>query len=208
MKLAIIGAGAGIGLQTVLQALEKGNQVTALSRNTSTLPDHISLTKINGSADNAEDLQVAINGTDAVIITVGTKIKKGTTLFSATAKALIIATAHLQYKGPVLIVSGFGTGESRHYLSFFMRSIIQLFLKDQYTDKTLMEKLIANSVIKWEIIKPGILSNGKLTKNYRVLNQLKKGMKVSKISRADVAHFLLHEAENQHMMYQCVTLTY
>lgn len=88
-----------------------------------------------------------------------------------------------------------------------MRYVIRLFLKDQYKDKTLMEDLITESSIKWEIIKPGMLSNGKLTKTYKILPRLQNKMKVGKISRANVAHFLINQAENPEMLYQHVALT-
>jgi len=207
MKIAVIGAGAGIGLQTVLQALEKGHSVTALSTDTSTIPNHQLLTKINGSATIAADLKQAIKGADAVLITVGTKNKKATTLFSDIAKALIKATSELKLLSPVITVTGFGSGESKNYLSFFMRTVIQLFLKEQYINKTLMEELISNSSINWEIIRPGMLTNGPLTKTYSVLPKLDKGMKVGKISRKDVAHFLIEQAENKKFLMKYVALT-
>lgn len=207
MKIAIIGAGAGIGLQTVLQALERGHSVTALSTNTATIPNHPRLTKINGSATSISDLKQVINGSDVVLITVGTKNKKATKLFSEIAVALIAATNELNYSSPVLVITGFGAGESKGFLSFFMRTIIKLFLKEQYINKTLMEELIVKSSIKWEIIRPGMLTNGVLTNDYKVLNQLQKGMKVGKISRVDVAHYLLTEAENPKNINQYVALT-
>ncbi len=207
MKIAIIGAGAGIGLQTVTQALEKGHTVTALSTNTATIPNYPLLTKINGSATSIADLKTAINGTDAVLITVGTKNKKGTKLFSDIADALICTTDELEFTSPVIIVTGFGAGESKDYSSFLMRLVIRLFLKDQYTNKTLMEKLIVESSLKWEIVRPGMLTNGLLSKSYRILHKLEKGMKVGKISRADVAHYLVNEIENPRMLYNYVALT-
>jgi putative NADH-flavin reductase len=207
MKIAIIGAGAGIGLQTVLQALEKGHSVTALSTNTTTIPDHQFLTKINGSATSVIDLKQAITGAEAVLITVGTKNKKATTLFSDIAKALIRVTDELNFSSSVIIITGFGAGESSGYLSFFMRTVIRLFLKEQYIDKTLMEELITNSSIKWEIVRPGMLTNGALTNNYKVLTKLEKGMKVGKVSRADVAHFLITEVENPQNLNQILALT-
>lgn len=207
MKITVIGAGAGIGLQTVLQALQKGHTVTALSTNTSAIPDHELLTKINGSATTIPDLKKAIKGSDAVLITVGTKNKKATTLFSDIAKALVTVTAELNFLSPVLIITGFGSGESKKYLNFFMRTVIKLFLKEQYIDKTLMEELIVNSTINWEIIRPGMLTNGPLITSYKSLPALEKGMKTGKISRADVAHFLVNEAENTRYLKQFVTLT-
>jgi putative NADH-flavin reductase len=54
MNIAIIGAGAGIGLHAVKQAVEKGHTVTALSTNTDQLPTHPNLIKIKGSATVSE----------------------------------------------------------------------------------------------------------------------------------------------------------
>lgn len=208
MKIAIIGAGAGIGLVSVSQALEKGHQVIALSTNTDTIPNHPSLTKVNGSATSIKDLKKVIAGTDAVLITVGTKNKKATTLFSDIAKALITATDELQYSAPVLIITGFGAGESEGYLSFFMRTVIKLFLKEQYINKTRMEELISKSQMNWEMVRPGMLTNGQLTQKYKSTSKLDKQMRVGKISRADVAHYLITEAEQPQNLKKYIALTY
>jgi putative NADH-flavin reductase len=205
MKIAIIGASAGIGLETVKLALKNGHSVNALSRNNTLLAEHESLKKITGSALLAVDLKKAIAGTDAVIITVGTKKKKGTTLFSDLAKVLVKVISEMNYQGSVITVTGFGTGESESYLSFFMRLIIRLFLKDQYSDKTLMEEIIMGSGMKWEFVKPGMLTNGPFTSNNKVVSNLYKGVKASKISRVDVADYLVKEAENLRFLHHHVT---
>jgi len=208
MNIAIIGAGAGIGLESVNQALEKGHTVTALSTNTNHITDHPNLIKINGSATSPIDLKKAIKNSEAVLITVGTKNKKATTLFSDIAKTLINVTDELNFSPPILVITGFGAGESKNYLSFFMRTVISLFLKDQYINKTEMEELITKkSSLKWEIIRPGMLTKGSATSSYKVLSGLKKGMKVGKVSRANVAKFLIDEAENQRFLHQYVALT-
>jgi putative NADH-flavin reductase len=207
MKIAIIGASAGIGLATVQQALAKGHEVIALSKNTATIPDHASLAKINGSATSVADMKRAMTGADAVLITIGTKNKKPNTLFSDTAKALKKAGAELDIKAPVLIITGFGSGKSSGYLSLFMRTVIRLFLKNQYIDKTYMEEIIAQSPLKWEMVRPGMLSDGPLTGKYKIITNLYKGIRVGRISRADVADFLLKEAENPTLLYQYPAIT-
>lgn len=207
MNIAIIGAGGGIGLQSVAQALKKGHIVTALSTNTNQIPNHPNLIKINGSATSPTDLKNAIKGSDAVLITVGTKNKKATTLFSDIASTLIKVTDDLNFSSPVLVITGFGAGESKKYLSLFMKTVISLFLKDQYINKTKMEEIIANSALKWEIIRPGMLTNHDANSAYKAISGLQKGMKVGKISRADVADYLINEAENPKRLYQYVALT-
>ncbi|MBF4483470.1 NAD(P)-binding oxidoreductase [Flavobacterium sp. CSZ] len=207
MNIAIIGAGAGIGLLSVAQALKKGHTVTALSTNTNQIPNHPNLIKINGSATSPVDLKNAIKGSDAVLITVGTKNKKATTLFSDIASTLIKVTNDLNFSSPILVITGFGAGESKKYLSFFMKTVISLFLKDQYINKTKMEEIITNSSLKWEIIRPGILTNHDAALAYKAISGIQKGMKVGKISRADVADYLINEAENTKRLYQYVALT-
>jgi putative NADH-flavin reductase len=207
MNITIIGASAGIGLATVGQALTQGHKVTALSTNTASIPPHAHLTLVNGSATSVSDLKKVMVGADAVIITIGTKNKKPNTLFSDTANALVKAGAALNFKAPVLVITGFGAGDSSRFLSFFMRMVIRLFLKHQYINKTLMEEIIANSELNWEIVRPGMLSDGPLTKKYKALPDLYKGIKIGKISRADVAYFLLEEAKNPTMLKQYPALT-
>jgi hypothetical protein len=41
-----------------------------------------------------------------------------------------------------------------------------------------------------------------------VLPELKKGMKIGKISRADLAHYLISEVENRQNIKRYVALTY
>jgi putative NADH-flavin reductase len=207
MKITVIGAAAGIGLATVQQALAKGYIVTALSTNAATIPDHASLTKINGSATSLADMKKAMMDADAVLITIGTKNKRQNTLFSDTAKVLVKAGAELNFKAPILVITGFGAGESSGYLSLFMRIVIRFFLKNQYIDKTHMEEIITQSPLNWKIVRPGMLSNGLLTKNYKVLASLHKGIKVGRISRLDVADYLLKEAENPNLLHRYPALT-
>ena len=207
MTIAVIGAAAGVGRETVAIALAKGHHVLALSPHIDTLADHPGLTKLRGSATNLDDLQTAMRLADVLLITVGTKAKKGTTLFSEIANALILAGQQTGYQNPVLIITGFGAGNSKPYLNFFMKAMIRLFLNDQYQDKTLMEELIMRSPLNWEIIRPGMLTNQVDAAPYQLLTTLRRGMKVGKISRKEVASYLVDEAERRENLGKQVTLT-
>ena len=207
MKITIIGASSGVGLLAVQQALAKGHHVTTLSRTTGALPNHLRLTIVTGSATSAADLGRVLPGAEAVLITVGTTKKNATPLFSDTARALLEATAAAPLVVPVLVLTGFGAGGSAPYLSWFMRLVIRLFLRSEYRDKTQLEQLLTQSNLQWEIIRPGMLTNGPRTGTYRVLPTLTSGMQVGKIARADVADFLLRQAEHPTFLRQYLALT-
>lgn len=90
MKIAVIGASAGIGLETVKRALERQHEVTALSRSTMEISENPLLRSITGDALHKNYLARAMHGADAVIVTLGArKNMKQTTLFSDFAKLLI-----------------------------------------------------------------------------------------------------------------------
>ena len=131
MKISIIGASAGIGLETVKRSLTLKHDVTTLSRSEIQLPANDSLKTIQGSATKKADLTKAIEGADAVIVALGTgKNMKATTLFSDFAKVLVEVQQANKMDIPFLFVTGFGTGESQNYVGWFVKLFLKYFLKD------------------------------------------------------------------------------
>lgn len=57
------------------------------------------------------------------------------------------------------------------------------------------------------IVRPGFLTNGPLTGTYRAQTEL-EGIKAGKISRADVAHFILAEIKSKPYLSKTPLLTY
>jgi len=196
MKIAVIGASAGIGLETVKLALERNHEVTTLSRSIIQLPKNPLLKSIIGDALNKKDLNQAIEGADAVIVTLGTrKNMNQTTLFSEFAKRLVDVQKESNSKATHLIVTGFGTGNSANYVGWFVKLFLKYFLKDVYADKAKMENLISESGLNWLIVRPGRLLDEPRTEKYRIETSLYKGIKIGAINRSDVADYLVKQAE-------------
>ena len=83
MNITIIGASAGIGLETVKRGLNRNHSITTLSRSEIGIEEKKSLNMILGDATNKADLLNSIQNADALIITFDewereTKIKKQT----------------------------------------------------------------------------------------------------------------------------------
>lgn len=199
MRLTIIGASRGIGRKTVEYALSRGHHVRALARSADGMGiDAAGFDPIAGDATDPVTLATAVAGADAVILTLGVprdlRALKRTTLFSDTTRALIPA---MQAAGVtrLLAVTGFGAGDSAAKLSSLEKIPFTLFLGRAYADKAVQEDLIRSSGLDWTIARPGILNDNAPSGKYKVLvdpDTWRQGI----ISRADVAHFLVHAAED------------
>jgi putative NADH-flavin reductase len=209
MKLLIIGATRGIGRRLVELALDEGHAVTALVRN----PEHLTvrqdrLSVIKGDIRDKEAVNRAVKDQEAVCICIGINpTRKPVTVFSEGAKTVIEALTHSD-ANQLICVTGIGAGDSKNHGGFFYDRIINpLLLKTIYEDKERQEALVRNSNLEWVIVRPGFLTNGPLTGKYRVLVDL-EGVRAGKISRADVAHFILSEVKDKAYRLKTPLLTY
>jgi NAD(P)-dependent dehydrogenase (short-subunit alcohol dehydrogenase family) len=93
----IIGASRGIGLETVMTALEAGHSVRALARSARRIPvDHPKLEKMAGNALEMARVKRALTGVDVVIQSLGVSagpeiILKPTRFFSKATRVLVTA---------------------------------------------------------------------------------------------------------------------
>ena len=198
MNITIIGASAGIGLETVKRGLDRNHSITTLSRSGIEIEEKKSLKVILGDATNKADLLSSIQNADAIIVTLGTsKNMNATTLFSDFAQLMVEIHKENKIDIPFIFVTGFGAGESKNYVPWLVKMFLKYFLKDVYADKTKMEEIITNSDLNWTIVRPGRLFDKELTEKYRIENKLFKGINVGGINRADVADFLIKQAEEQ-----------
>ena len=209
MKLLVIGATRGIGRCLVDLALNEGHVVTALVRD----PGRLNMSRdrlcvIEGDILDRESVDRAIEDQNAVCITIGIRpTRKPVTVFSEGTENVIDAMRHTA-ANQLICVTGIGAGDSKNHGGFFFDRIFNpLFLKTIYDDKDRQEALARNSNLDWVIVRPGFLTNGPLTGNYRVLVDL-EGLKAGKISRADVAHFVLGEIKEKAYLLKTPLLTY
>ncbi len=199
MKITVIGASRGIGRKVVDYALSRGHTVRALARSADSMG--IAATGFEPVAGDATDpvaLARAVEGANAVILTLGVprdlRALKRTTLFSDATRALI-PVMEIAGLRRLLVVTGFGAGDSEAKLSSFEKIPFKLFLGRAYADKAVQEEMIRASGLDWTIARPGILNDNAMSGKYKVLVE-PETWRQGIISRADVAHFLVHAAED------------
>lgn len=198
--LLVIGASGGIGLATVRRALSGGHHVRAFARSAASIAvDDARLEKFPGDALSHADTERALAGMDVVIQCLGVPagaemVRRGTTLFSRATRCLVDAMTVLGPKR-LITVTGLGAGDSRgHGGLLYDKLLFPLILKRVYDDKDVQEMIIRRSGLDWTIARPGILTNAPATGVYHVLAE-PATWRGGSIARADVADFLVREAE-------------
>ena len=199
MRVLIIGASKGIGLETTRRALDAGHNVRALARSATAIAvSNPSLEKMRGDALKTQDVEAALVGVDVVIQTLGVGLGdlfRPVHLFSDATRVLIGVMKRQDIKR-LICVTGFGAGDSRASISCLQRLPFQIVFGRAYDDKSLQEQLIKESELDWTIARPGVLTSGPRTGHYQILSEASQ-WRNGTISRADVAEFLVRQIGDQ-----------
>ena len=211
MKIVIFGAAGATGRILVKWALAQGQEVTAFDRNMAALTiEHPKLILIQGDIFNPFQVEEAIAGQDVVISVLG--VRPGVTLpvCSEGTKNIIAAMQKLRVKR-FICQSAFAVaaldGEWREIP--WMVPILPFFpkVKAMFEDKVIQEHEIRESNLDWIIVRPAKLTDGLRTEEYKVGEPLLMGPR-AKISRADVADFLLKQASDNTYLHKVPRLRY
>jgi uncharacterized protein YbjT (DUF2867 family) len=76
---------------------------------------------------------------------------------------------------------------------YYTLFVIPVILPFYFWDKTRQERMIARSNLEWVIVRPGALTNGDKRGRYRQGRQVGSFLVTVRISRADVADFMLNQ---------------
>jgi putative NADH-flavin reductase len=208
MKLVVLGATGGTGMQLVQQSLAHGHAVTAFVRNAAGLREFEGQIKIvEGNVLDRSGLARVLSGHDAVISGFGPRIplaKADAHLLETFAEAL---TAAMQDSGvcrAVMISTAF----------LFKDCIVppvyllgRLLFPTVVRDSEALEAVFQRSNLNWTLVRPPELTNGPATSKYRIrMGHLPRfGFR---ISRADVADYFVRVLDDRSSFRHVVGVSY
>lgn len=207
-----MGATGRLGTQVVNQALDASYHVTALVRSDSNLPfTRYQLRNPNlvirvGSVLSRSDLEKVMEGQDAVINCIGPRLfnNNDIDICSRSQQYIIDSMIHHGVRR-LIVVSLQGVGDSSNTrLSSMQKFFGRLFTGKILDDKEMQENLVKkySDQIDWTIVRPGRLFNGNLTNQWK----LNDNLSYTKISRANVACFIMKELRTSAWLKQTLTI--
>jgi uncharacterized protein YbjT (DUF2867 family) len=193
-KILVLGGTGGTGRLIVSQALERGQQVTALVRSPEKASDLKGAKLIVGDVRDEKVLREALGGQDAVVSALGTPASpfREVTLLSTATRALVGAMK-AENVSRLVCITGMGAGDSAGHGGFLFDNVIfPLLLKKVYADKNRQETIVRDSGLDWILVRPSVLNDKPGRGSVQALADL-SGFHGGGISRADVATFVLDQ---------------
>jgi putative NADH-flavin reductase len=221
MKLTIFAATGGIGRQVLEQAVAAGHDVTAVVRNPNRLSGEVRVVTADLAAPDPAALESAVEGADAVLSGLGPRSASDAGIAWQGTRAIIQSMRTTDVRRIVVVSAApIGTVPSpgrpkppRHdpgdgfFVQNLLGPLVKAALRKPYADLALMEDILRDSSLDWTVVRPPRLTNKALTGSYRTAygQNLRRGLS---ISRADVAHLMLHLLDQPEAIKQSIGLAY
>jgi uncharacterized protein YbjT (DUF2867 family) len=201
MNLVVLGATGRTGSLVVEQALAAGHTVTALVRSpqkvTAANPN---LRVIAGEATDTSAVARALEGADAIISTLG-----GGGSVIADSTAAIVAAARQTGVRRVVVLSSWLVERDR--MDAVTRLLTGFGMAGMIKDKSVGEQLLRQSNLDWTIVYASPLSDGPATGSATVLPEQANRSMSERISRADVAAWMIQAATTDQQSRRTVGIT-
>lgn len=207
IKVVVFGATGNTGSAVVQRALELGYKVTAFVRTPAKVTiQHPNLTIFQGDVLDADSVENAVQGQDAVISSLGAGLNG---MIRSQGTLNIIRAMEKAHVCRFISQSSLGVGDSRSNLNFYWKYVMfGMLLRRAYADHSVQEKYIKASNLDWTIVRPGALKEGERTGTYR--HGFAPHVKdiTLKISIPDVADFMVQQLQDDTYRYDTPGLSY
>lgn len=215
-KVLVVGATGGTGRAAVEALLAEGHRVTAFSRHAESMEiDSERVTLLNGDATDFEDVERAVAGHDAVIVTLGITENPIRVRLLGAARTPndvrsagtrnVIAAMRKHGVRRLVVQSSYGVGETRGSLRWIERLFFGLLLKPQIADTEVQELVVRESGVDWVLAQPVHLTDEDL--DQMPFASTEGQVRDWKISRKGVARFLALATQAPEYVGQSVALS-
>ena len=208
MRVTIFGATGRTGRNLVAQALSRGYEVTAFARSPQKLSDYADQIEIvEGDVQNPEQVEAAVAGADAVVSVLGpTENKPDYQVQRGTQNILDAMNEHGVER--LVISAGAGVGDPKDEPKLFNKAInllLKLVSRHVYEDMKRTVATVRASDVDWTVVRVPMLTDDPAKGNVEAA-YVGKGMG-PRITRADMAHFMLDQLDEERYVHEAPAIS-
>ncbi|MGY1635386.1 NAD(P)-dependent oxidoreductase [Geodermatophilus sp. SYSU D00742] len=171
MRVLVVGATGGSGRAAVDALVARGHEVTAFARRAEAgLGGRAGVRPVDGDVTVAADVDRAVRGQDAVVVTLGISehpVRVRLLGPAGTAPDVrsqgtrqVVAAMHRHGVRRLVVQSSYGVGDTRARLPLSSRLVLALLLRPQIADHERQERLVRDSGLDWVLVQPVNLTDG------------------------------------------------
>jgi putative NADH-flavin reductase len=190
LRLAILGATGGIGGHVLSWAADAGYLVHVLARNGAAVPRRPGITVTEGDATDPDAVSAALASADAVVSALGPRGARTPHLLATAAAAVTQAMAKTGTHRLICVSAAGAFSKEDPDQGRLVKIILPRIFAKPFADVRAMEQVIRASSLDWTLVRPTRLVNAPARGEYRIRPDYPPPG-LSKISRADVAAFLI-----------------
>jgi len=212
MKISIFGASGATGLLLTGRCLAAGHEVSVLLRAPNTFPFRDRVRVVEGSVFDPGAIRRTVEGADVVFSTLGARSWKKEEVLERAMPLIVTIMRTVRVSRLIALGSAGAIDDSLKKQPFYRRWIVQkivykTFLKWPVASQVAQWKTLAASGLDFTMVMPPMLTNGPARGKYRVDGQAlpRNG---SRMSRADVADFMMQQIDNPEWVGKGVFIAY
>jgi putative NADH-flavin reductase len=198
MKIAVFGSTGKTGREVVRQALDRGYTVTAYVRNPQKLDmTHPNLNVVSGELNDRGAIKTAVQGADCVISALGPYFTVRDTALSNGVENILLVMKDCGVNKIIQLstISSPDPNDGKDFRAKMLVGMVKRSYPGSYAEIVRIGQMVRDSNMDWTLVRITLLNDKPLSKKLRV-GYLGQKIVRTNISRADVAWFMLEQAEN------------
>ena len=212
MKIAIFGASGATGQLLTERCLSANYSVTALLRRPDNFVHSDRIRVVPGSAFDAAAVRETIEGSDAVLSALGARSLKKEDVLEQAIPLIVAAMKQTGVRRIITLGSAGALPDSLKKQPAWRRWIVEnivykTMLKWPVASQISQYATLSSSALDWTMVMPPMLTNSPAQGVYRIDGEAlpRNG---SKISREDVADFMMKQIDSREWIGKGVYLSY
>ena len=212
MKIAIFGASGATGQLLMKRCLDAGYGVTALLRKPDSFPFRDQVRLVQGSAFDAAAVRETVDGADVVLSALGARSLKKEDVLEQAVPLIVAAMKQTGVRRIIALGSAGALPDSLKKQPAWRRWLVEnivykTMLKWPVASQISQYATLSSSGLDWTMVMPPMLTNSTGSGVYRIDGEAlpRNG---SRISREDVADFMMLQIDSREWLGKGVYISY